>query len=62
MVKRILLVEDDKSLRMTIENHLANTNDFEIVTAQSPDQAKEYLDTHTFDIILSDAKTEGDCK
>jgi two-component system, NtrC family, response regulator AtoC len=60
MVKRILLVEDDKSLRMTIENHLANTNDFEIVTAQSPDQAKEYLDTHTFDIILSDAKTEGD--
>ena len=55
---RILIVDDESALRMTMEDLLA-TDDREIVTAASGEEALAYLEDGTFDLIIVDMIMPG---
>jgi len=50
--KKILLVEDNKTLRIIYKHHLSNN--FDVTTANDGVEAIEVLEKNTFDLIISD--------
>ena len=56
---RLLILDDDTLLRRAIARYLAT--DFEVVAAESAEQALALLDRETFDLILSDVMMPGLC-
>ncbi len=57
---RILIVDDEASIRLTFEMFLAREGYGPIVTASSLQEALEAVNTHSFDLIISDIVLEGE--
>ncbi len=57
MNRRILLVDDDAAILRELEGHLASKRDeWDVVTAESGEEALDKLEGHTTDLILSDTR------
>jgi DNA-binding NtrC family response regulator len=57
-VRRILLVDDEESLRLTIAANL-ELEDFEVVEAASAEEALKLAGAEQFDVVLSDIRMPG---
>lgn len=55
--KRLLIVEDDVSLRFAIESFLTDAYDFEIKSVNNIESAKKELKKNQYNILLTDMKT-----
>ena len=55
---RILAVDDEENIRVMLKRGLARAG-YEVVTAQSADQATELLKTEKFDLVLQDITMPG---
>ncbi len=53
MNRKILLVDDEKIIRMTLSRKLRNTG-YEVTLAESGEQAKELIDKNVFDLVITD--------
>lgn len=51
--RKILLVDDEKIIRMTLSRKLRNTG-YEVTLAENGEQAKELIDKNVFDLIITD--------
>lgn len=58
MKVRILLVDDNEAFLDSTKDVLENQG-YEVVTAESGEEAVRVFDTHTFDVILMDIKMPG---
>lgn len=58
MSKRILIVDDEKNIRMTLKHCLVDQN-YDIEVAVNGDEALNSLETSTFDLVLLDIKMPG---
>ncbi|RJP51554.1 MAG: response regulator, partial [Anaerolineaceae bacterium] len=56
---RILLVDDEESLRLTFEMFLSRSGYGPVVSVSSYDEAIDALEHHDFDLIISDIVLEG---
>ncbi len=56
---RVLLVDDDDSLRLTAEHLLSKTTDFEILTCATGEAAVERLRSGSIDVMVLDHKMPG---
>ncbi len=54
-MKRILVVDDEESIRVTLESMLARRG-YQVITVGSGEQALEKLSAHTFDAVLADVR------
>jgi CheY-like chemotaxis protein len=59
MTARILLVDDERSILMTL-TAILQKNGFQVMTAASAREAKEKLALHKFDLVITDLKMESD--
>lgn len=57
---RILIVDDEASIRLTFEMFLAREGYGPITTASTLDEALAVIKEHTFDLIISDIVLEGE--
>ena len=57
---RILIVDDEASIRLTFEMFLAREGYGPIVTASTLDEALEAIREQSFDLIISDIVLEGE--
>lgn len=55
---RILVIEDESSLRKTLARILQQAN-FEVTTAESAEQGLDYLKTTAFDLVFTDLRLPG---
>lgn len=55
MIARILIVDDEPSLRRSLERALTNY-DYEVVAVADPHSAYQMLDESTFDLVLLDLR------
>ncbi len=55
---RILLVDDNDSVRLTL-NQVLEAHDFEVITAASVNEALHLITSDTFDVLLSDLHMPG---
>jgi response regulator RpfG family c-di-GMP phosphodiesterase len=53
-MKRILIVDDDESIRIILELLIESTFDVDMVLVESADQAIGYLEGESFDLVLCD--------
>lgn len=58
-VKKILLVEDDASLRSAIESFLKKLSEFQVKSVGDVISAQAELDNDNYDLVLSDVKMPG---
>ena len=58
MSKRILIVDDEKNIRMTLKHCLVDQN-YDIDMAVNGDEALDLLENSTFDLVLLDIKMPG---
>src|SRR5580700_9210493 len=56
IINKILVVDDDYSIRVIAEISLAEVGGFTVLLADSPSQALSVLESETPDIILMDVK------
>jgi two-component system response regulator HydG len=56
---RILIIDDEESLRLTFQMFLAKEGYGPVVTASTYDEALEIIDRQDFDLIISDIVLEG---
>jgi DNA-binding response OmpR family regulator len=59
MSNRILIVEDDVSLRQLFSNVLSHQG-FDVVQAATCNETRVYMEAHDFDILICDVELE-DC-
>jgi len=59
MTARILLVDDEPSIVMTL-TAILQKNGFQVMSAASAQQAKEKLARNQFDLVITDLKMETD--
>ena len=59
MTARILLVDDEHSILMTL-TAILQKNGFQVISASSAREAKEKLARDRFDLVISDLKMETD--
>jgi DNA-binding NtrC family response regulator len=59
MSARILLVDDERSILMTL-TAILQKNGFQVISASSAREAKEKLARDRFDLVISDLKMETD--
>lgn len=57
--KRILVVDDEPTVLTVLKRVLETTLDAEIVTALNADEALQYLEKQSFEVIVSDIKMPG---
>ncbi len=50
---KVLLIDDEKSIRITVSEFLKEAN-YEVLTTAYPNEALELAHEHTFDVILTD--------
>jgi len=58
MVKKILIVDDEKNIRMTLK-HSLKSQEFDIYMAVNGEEALENIKNNKFDLILLDIKMPG---
>jgi PAS domain S-box-containing protein len=58
IVASVLVVEDERVLRLTFEQFLRNEG-YEVATAESYDKALIHIEDHDFDVIVTDIILEG---
>lgn len=51
-MKRILVVDDEKTIRHLLDDLLSN--DYQVTLAATGMEAKQYLDTDSFDLLITD--------
>jgi sigma-B regulation protein RsbU (phosphoserine phosphatase) len=56
--KKILVVDDDITIRKLIKHHLAK-NDYEIFEAQNAEEGNDQLDRNAIDLVLCDVVMDG---
>jgi CheY-like chemotaxis protein len=56
--KRILLVDDDDSLRLTLREIL-NLEGYDVTTAADVPEALRYITANVYDVLLSDLHMPG---
>lgn len=59
MTARILLVDDERSILMTL-TAILQKNGFTVTSAASAQEAKQKLAHSTFDLVITDLKMESD--
>ncbi|HKW27588.1 MAG TPA: response regulator [Terriglobales bacterium] len=59
MTARILLVDDERSILMTL-TAILQKNGFQVMSAASAQEAKEKLRREKFDLVITDLKMETD--
>ncbi len=59
MTARILLVDDERSILMTL-TAILQKNGFQVMSAASAQEAKEKLRGEKFDLVITDLKMETD--
>ena len=59
MSRRVLLVDDDKPVLLTLKAVL-ELNDFEVDTASSGTEAREKLNTREYDVVITDIRMESE--
>ncbi|MCM8535476.1 MAG: response regulator [Lentisphaeraceae bacterium] len=59
MDKRLLIVDDEKSLLGLLEARFQEESDFEVVTADSAEAALQILNKKRYPIIITDLKMPG---
>ncbi|HSB76278.1 MAG TPA: response regulator [Terriglobales bacterium] len=59
MTARILLVDDERSIQMTL-TAILQRNGFKVTSAASAQEAKERLTREVFDLVITDLKMEND--
>lgn len=59
MKARILLVDDERSILMTL-TVILQKNGFQVMNAASAQEAKEKLERNQFDLVITDLKMETD--
>jgi len=58
-IKRLLFIEDEGYVINRVEEILKNFPQFELARANNAKQAKELLETETFDIVITDIYLQG---
>ncbi len=56
-LKRVLIVDDEPMMRKLVARHLEGLAD--VTTAESVEEAEELLQTHQFDVVISDYQMGG---
>ncbi|HST12778.1 MAG TPA: response regulator [Terriglobales bacterium] len=59
MTRRVLLVDDDKPVLLTLKAVL-ELNDFEVDTASSGTEAREKLKAQEYDVVITDIRMESE--
>ena len=59
MTRRVLLVDDDKPVLLTLKAVL-ELNGFEVSTASSAVEAREKMQAEEFDVVITDVKMESE--
>ena len=58
-MKRVLITDDEKNIRLTISRALENLGNIEIETALNGEDAIQKLNNSSFDLLLLDIKMPG---
>jgi DNA-binding NtrC family response regulator len=57
-MKKILIVDDEPTILMTL-SHLLSTKDSVVITSSRMEEAEEALSRYTFDLVIADIRLSG---